>query len=344
MALFSFLQTRLQKQTHPTMATDSHIPNALEVNAAPPWYRHPLFAGSLVVGTMFGVSLWSYLVNPAWLGESDSSNALIERILQVNPGLSRDDLEQDIQLDNLSFWFGRSDQEYTGVPGVGQPNEEGGEGSPLAQFMKGRDADENTTAANPEESSNAAPQDDETAALATAATPAQNGRSALDIALHGTDASETQTLTPLERALQTSQAQENASGTATNTATPTQGGTGLNSQPSVYENNTGLPNGTAAGSGSGDRTNRNGTGAVNVPTIEPFTPRSRRPSPLPAFDRDAYNNTATPPTNTANPNANFNNGNGRRQPSTNFNNGNGTYNRVGNGEIDSFANPLGSSN
>ncbi|MEM8637643.1 MAG: hypothetical protein AAGG51_02320 [Cyanobacteria bacterium P01_G01_bin.54] len=340
MALFSFLQNRRQNPAQP-MVTDLHIPNALEVDAAPPWYRHPLWMGSVVLSMMVGVSLWSYLANPSWLGESDGSNALIERILELNPGLSRDDLEQDIQLDNLSFWFGRSDQEYTGVPGVGQPSQEGGEGSPLEQFMKSQQSNQDG-AINTEEPKALANTENDGSALSDANSPAPagNGRSALDIALHGADATETQALTPLERALQAYPSQGNASSTATNTAS--QNGTGLNNQPSIYENNTGLPNAPVAGADVAS--GRNDNALVEVPTIEPFTPRSRRPSPLPTFDPSAYNNTASPPTNTANPNANFNNGNGRRQPSTNLNNGNGNYNRVGNGEIESFANPLGSSN
>ncbi|NEO83576.1 MAG: hypothetical protein F6J87_04850 [Spirulina sp. SIO3F2] len=330
------------------MSTHSSIPHALEVNSPPVWYRRPLFLGSILVGTMFGVSLWSYLAHPAWLGESDGTNVLVDRILQVNPGLSRSDLEQDIQLDNLSFWFGRSDQQYAGVATASTTEAaEVGEGSLLEQFMRGQ------------ESANQSEGESEGIAAATpAAAVIETGletesesrrqtRSALDIALNGVDEQGSQALSPLQQALQEYQSEVNSATSAANAVeehgqvagSPINTTAGLNNTESIYENNTGLPTAGEPATGSSTRISRTADPTAVTEPIEVLPPRSRRPSNLPSFDPNAYRNTASSPTNTASQNQGIDS-NQRRQFESSFTEQQG-FNRVGAGQIESFANPLG---
>jgi hypothetical protein len=70
-------------------------------------------------------------------------------------------------------------------------------------------------------------------------------------------------------------------------------------------------------------------------------PRSRRESPFPEFDPSAFGNTAAPNPNNTTTNQNAL-PNSQRRSTGNTLDGS-TYNRIGNGEIDTFADPLGSS-
>lgn len=346
------------------MAIDPRNPSALEISAAPPWYKRPIVVIAAVVSTMMGVSLWSYAMNPEWLGESEESNLLVERILQLNPNLTEEDLARDIQSDNLSFWFGRSDQQYAGVATT-QDKEDGDRDRPtvLEEFLKQGDAGKQNRADNTA-TATAPPTPATVTTTPTADEPAtvstNPGRSALDIAINGVGANESASITPLQRAIDQATAASRAGteqSATTPTATPTSG-VGLNSTTSVYENNTGLPANTvgtpASGIVGGDTSNRFPNNTVVQPsrtrrTTAPvstegqpatFTPRSRRESAVPNFNASAYGGTAAPQNvNTVAP-PKTSVSNSQRRQSTNFNTGD-NYRRVGNGEIESFANPLG---
>lgn len=352
------------------MSPPSSIPQALEVNSPLPWYKRPLFFGSLVVSAMVGVSLWSYIAHPAWLGESNSSNELINSILRVNPGLSRADLEQDIQTENLSFWFGRSGRGYGGVqtvsPGTAVTT---AEGSLLEQFMRGQEAsnqkaDKGSAQGTNKASENSTP----TASLPALAETLEAGatspsatiretRSALDIAINGIDEANTDALSPLQRALQNYQATvtaetSEAKAVGGNTATEafsddaaaslndTDGATGAGvAGNGLYNRNTGLPPAAAADTGSPTRTSRTADPTATPDPLEVLTQRSRRRTASPDFDSNAYRNTASPTPNTANSNSTVNRGQ-RQQFEHNFTD-QGSFNRIGNGEVESFGNPLG---
>jgi hypothetical protein len=286
--------------------------------------------GSTVVGVLVGVSLWSYILNPNWLSESHADSPWIDRILRLNPTLSREDLEKDAELGDLSFWFGRSESSYTGAPPASPPEEGEQEPSLLEQFMKQQEADNaQQNAANPLLTP---PTPADNATPATTAQPDQPPpRSALDRALNGESPTAEPTTNPLQTALEQQGNATDGPGAATPAnAAPTP-------QTSRYDNanNLGIPDNSAASSSSvpavpPTRTRRNTpTTPTAIPALPPTGRRTVPTNPLPGNPTTATPQAPNVPSNQ------------RRQLTPNAGAQQG-FQRVGGGDINTFADPLNS--
>lgn len=319
-------------QPHHSPSHHPHHPH-LEVHVAPPpFYKRPSIIIPAVVTVLLSGSLWSYSQNPNWLSESREDNPWIEHILKINPHLSRADLEQDAESGDLSFWFGRSGSDYTGSAEEPVNLNESDEPSLLDQFMESQNAEEVRQDAN-NPFFNPPPADGADATAAPTATPATPTPSALEDALKANNPAPPPT-SPLQDAL------NRLNAPSANTATADSNG---EMAPSRYENpnNQGLnnsgnypstnamgnlnPDGTVAPTAPPSRTSRN---ATSTPTVVPMpAPTGRRDTPTaPTVQPQAQ----TPvPTNQ------------RRDQSINSTNPTQTYQRVGGGEMNTFADPLG---
>ncbi|MCW6037847.1 hypothetical protein K4A83_16430 [Spirulina subsalsa FACHB-351] len=67
-----------------------------------PFYRKPLFVGSMVITVLLGFSFWSYSQNPQWL-EYSQGESVIDRLLAANPDLTREELAAMADVDNVSL-------------------------------------------------------------------------------------------------------------------------------------------------------------------------------------------------------------------------------------------------
>ncbi|MEA5420445.1 hypothetical protein VB712_14530 [Spirulina sp. CCNP1310] len=321
-------------QPHQSPSHHPHHPH-LEVHVAPPpFYKRPSIIIPAVVTVLLSGSLWSYSQNPNWLSESREDNPWIEHILKLNPNLSRADLEQDAESGDLSFWFGRSGSDYTGSGEKPVNLNESDEPSLLDQFMESQNAEEvREDANNPFFSPPPAEADpaDGTATNSPTATPTP---SALETALKANNPTPPPT-SPLQDALN----RLNPPSTSTEAAA-----SNGNGQPSRYENpnNQGLNNPVSNPSHSGTMGNLNPDG-----TLAPTPPPSRTsrnatstptvvPMPAPTGRRD------TPTVPTVQPQAQTPvSSNQRREQPLNAANQPQSYQRVGGGEMNTFADPLG---
>ncbi len=319
------------------MAMPSHQPPPhhphhphLEIHTPPPpFYKRLSVVIPAVVTVLLSGSLWSYSQNPNWLSESREDNPWIEHILKLNPNLSRADLEQDAESGDLSFWFGRSGSDYTGSAEESVDLNESDEPSLLDQFMESQNAEAvRQDADNPFFSPPTADDADSTAAP-TNTTPTP---SALEDALKANNPPPPPT-SPLQDALN----RLNPPATGAEAADPNPNG---EMAPSRYENpnNQGLnnpgvnsmgnlnPDGTVAPTPPPSRTSRNATTTPNVMPMP--APTGRRDTPmLPTTQPQAQ--TPVP-------------SNQRREQPLNAANQPQSYQRVGGGEMNTFADPLGS--
>lgn len=94
----------------------------------------PLFFGSGIMCALLIASFWVYIEHPEWLEGSNSENDQVEKILEANPNLSREDLEADVQTGDLSFWL-RTDPENASPTNNNQVKTNK-EADPLEVFMK----------------------------------------------------------------------------------------------------------------------------------------------------------------------------------------------------------------
>ncbi|WP_204102504.1 MULTISPECIES: hypothetical protein [Spirulina sp. CCY15215] len=94
----------------------------------------PLFFGSGIMCALLIASFWVYIEHPEWLEASNSENDQVEKILEANPDLSREDLEADAQTGDLSFWL-RTDPGNSSQVNNNQAKKNK-EADPLEVFMK----------------------------------------------------------------------------------------------------------------------------------------------------------------------------------------------------------------
>jgi len=320
-------------QPHQSPSHHPHHPHVEVHVPPPPFYKRPTVVIPAVVTVLLSGSLWSYSQNPNWLSESREDNPWIEHILKLNPNLSRADLERDAESGDLSFWFGRSGSDYTGSGEEPVNLNESDQPSLLDQFMESQNAEEvRQDANNPFFSPPPADAADATA-TPTPATSATPTPSALEEALKANNPAPPPT-SPLQDAL------NRLNSPSANPATADPNG---EMAPSRYENpnNQGLnnsgnypgtnamgnlnPDGTVAPTLPPSRTSRN---ATSTPTVVPMpAPTGRRDTPTVP--------TVQPQTQTPVPT------NQRREQSINAGNQPQTYQRVGGGEMNTFADPLG---
>ncbi|WP_017303538.1 hypothetical protein [Spirulina subsalsa] len=82
----------------------SYTPSHPDKHLQPPipFYRKPLFVGSVVIAVLLGFSFWSYSQNPQWL-EYSEGESVIDRLLAANPDLTREELAAMADVDNVSL-------------------------------------------------------------------------------------------------------------------------------------------------------------------------------------------------------------------------------------------------
>lgn len=296
----------------------------------PPFYKRPKVIIPAVVTVLLSGSLWSYSQNPNWLSESREDNPWIEHILKLNPNLSRADLEQDAESGDLSFWFGRSGSDYTGSTEESVGLNESDEPSLLDQFMESQNAEAVRQDANNPFFSPPTADDADSTATPTNATP-----SALEDALKANNPPSPPT-SPLQDALN----RLNPPATGAEAADPNPNG---EMAPSRYENpnNQGLnnpsgnnpgvmgnlnPDGTVAPTPPPSRTSRNATA---TPTVMPMPAPTGRRETVSTFPTTQPQGQTSVPTSQ------------RREEPRSSVNPTQSYQRVGGGEMNTFADPLG---
>ncbi|TVQ63077.1 MAG: hypothetical protein EA366_02295 [Spirulina sp. DLM2.Bin59] len=326
-------------QPHQSPPHHPHHPH-LEVHAPPPpFYKRPSVVIPTVVTVLLSGSLWSYSQNPNWLSESRDDNPWIEHILKLNPNLSRADLEQDAELGDLSFWFGRSPGDYTGSVEESVDLNESDEPSLLDQFMESQNA-----AAVRQEENNpffnspgaAAPTAGSSPGSTNAESPSPTP-SALEEALKANNPPPLPT-SPHQDALN----RLNPPPTSPEaTADPNPNG---EMAPSRYENpnNQGLTNPRGSNPGANPLGNLNPDGTVAPPPPPSRTSRNATatpngvPMPAPTGRRDT-----TPAFPVPQPGQNPVPTNQRREDALNRTQQPQNFQRMGGGEMNTFADPLG---